>query len=264
MEDFGYQKNYDGDDKFRSIIKRIFLSLAALFSVAAFIYVTVSAYNYVYDSGNSEIVTIKSPENPIKVIEEEEPQEGGVQIDRKIYEDIFGSKKSLENIKKAHIQDAPEPALPPRAEKKEVAKTPEKTPTNEAQKIIVFSDANKEKSKEQASAQKDLLTKLDGEKRDNTAPPARKHSGKKAAVRVQVAAMSSKDAAQTTFKGLSQAYPTLFNDLDPFIEKVDLGKRGIFYRLQIGNFFNQIEAEEFCRKYVAAAKKSKADCIVVE
>jgi hypothetical protein len=45
---------------------------------------------------------------------------------------------------------------------------------------------------------------------------------------------------------------------------VSLGKRGIFYRLQIGEFFNQIEAEEFCGKYVAQTKKSRADCIVVE
>jgi hypothetical protein len=55
MEDFGYQKNYDGDDQFRSILKRIFLSLAALFSVAAFIYVTISAYHYVYEDANTEI-----------------------------------------------------------------------------------------------------------------------------------------------------------------------------------------------------------------
>jgi hypothetical protein len=264
MEDFGYQKGYDGDDKFRSILKRIFLSLAALFSVAAFIYVTVSAYNYVYESGSGEIITIKSPETPIKVIEEEEEQ-GNVQIDRKIYEDIFGSKKSLENVKKAQIQDAPQPAIPPaKVENKEVPKNSEKGSV-EPQKIIVFSDTNKDKTKEQdASPKKDLLTKLDGEKRDNTAAPAKKHSGKKAAVRVQVAAMSSPESAKSTFKSLNQLYPTLFNDLEPFVEKVDLGKRGIFYRLQIGNFFNQIEAEEFCRKYVAATKKSRADCIVVE
>jgi hypothetical protein len=105
---------------------------------------------------------------------------------------------------------------------------------------------------------------MEGEKRDNTAAPAKKLSGKKVMVRVQVAAMTSKEAAQDNWKKLNRLYPDLFGDFKPFIEKVDLGKRGIFYRLQVGNFFNQVEAEEFCSRYVAKAQKSRADCIVVE
>lgn len=269
MEDFGYQKNYDGDDKFRSVLKQIFLSLAALFSMAAFIYVTVSAYNYFYQD-SSEIRTIKSPEGEIKVIEEEEEEkkEDTMQIDHKIYEDIFGSKKGLNNQAKAVIKTAPEPALPPQEKpvnKKEIVKNSEKNNSAEdiknnipAQKIVVLSD----KKPEQNS--KDLLTKMDGEKRDNTAVPAKKLSNKRPKIRVQLAAMTSKESAQQSWKNLQHSYPTLFDDLDVFIEKADLGKRGIFYRLQIGNFFNQVDAEKFCNRYVAAAKRSRADCIIVE
>jgi hypothetical protein len=262
MEDFGYQKNYDGEDKFRSIAKQIFLSIAALFSIAAFIYVTVSAYHYVYEDSNAAIKTIKSPEGPIKVIEEEiHDENGAMQIDRKIYEDIFGSKKNLETSGKTKIQDTPQPALPPKPEKQEVTKSTDVK--KEQQKIIVFSDVKKEQQQPQ-EASKDLLTKMEGEKRDNTAAPAKKLSGKKVMVRVQVAAMTSKEAAQDNWKKLNRLYPDLFGDFKPFIEKVDLGKRGIFYRLQVGNFFNQVEAEEFCSRYVAKAQKSRADCIVVE
>ena len=253
MEDFGYQKNYDGDDRFSHILKRIFLSLAALFSVAAFIYVTVSAYNYVYEDKISEIKTVKSPKNPIKVIKEDSPRQESMRIDHKIYEDIFGTKKSSKKVKTAKIKNSPAPAIPPKKVKKPSARK-----TKDSQKLIVFSEIKKDKNN------KDLLTKLDGDKRDNSAAKPRKSSKRKARVRVQVAAMSSNKSAQKTWRSLKRSYPTLFNNLEPFIKKVNLGKRGIFYRLQIGDFFNQVEAESFCRRYVAAAKKSKADCIIVE
>jgi hypothetical protein len=76
--------------------------------------------------------------------------------------------------------------------------------------------------------------------------------------------MTSKSAADEQWTRLSRRYSNLFSGLKPFTEAVNLGKKGIFYRLQIGNFYNQIEAEEFCSRYVAQAGKTKADCIVVE
>ena len=45
---------------------------------------------------------------------------------------------------------------------------------------------------------------------------------------------------------------------------MNLGKKGIFFRLQIGNFSDQVEAEGFCKKYILQMQKAKADCIVVE
>ena len=83
-------------------------------------------------------------------------------------------------------------------------------------------------------------------------------------IRVQIAAMSSKELAEDQWKRLLRTHPNLFVNLRSAIQKVDLGKRGIFYRLQIGEFFNQIEAENFCQKYIAQVQKTRADCIVVE
>jgi len=265
MEDFGYKKNYDNQDRMRLILKQGFLSLAALFSLAAFIYVTITAYRYIY-SQDQEVRTIKSPDFPIKVIEEEieNPEaESGTAIDRKIYEDIFGNKKQSQISQKIKIQDSPAPALPPKVEKvaEKIVEKPEEKPaitsakpTPEKANIIVFNEKEKEKSR----------SILGSEKRDNTAAPSKKPSGKRAAIRVQIAAMSSKESAKQTLERLEDTYPALFKNIEFYVEKVDLGKRGIFYRLQLGNFFNQVEAESFCSRYVASTKKASSDCIIVE
>jgi hypothetical protein len=199
----------------------------------------------------------KSPKHTIKVLAGNSRAENAMQIDHKIYEDIFGNKKNKEDRRKTKVNDSPEPAIPPKATINQNINIINKKP-HKSQKMIVFSDIKKKPTK------KDLLTQMAGEKRSNTAKPARKHSGRKAAVRVQVAAMSSKKSAQQGWRQLDRSYPSLFDDLKPFIKKVNLGKRGVFYRLQVGDFFNQIEAERFCSRYVAVAKKSKADCIIVE
>ena len=249
MEDFGYQKTSD-KQALPGGAKRVLLAFAALFSLAIFIYIAVSAYYFVHQDKDSDIETIISPEGPIKVVEEE--VSSGIQVDHAIYEDIFGNKQAAAKRKDVKIRAHPEPALPPVREAAPKIK--------EAQKIVVYSAEKKE-------AAKDLLVKevvKEAEKRDNTAPAPKVKSGGKKIVRVQIAAMSSRDAASEHWQKLSGHYSSIFSDLKPFIEKVDLGKRGIFFRLQVGNFPNQIEAEKFCGQYVAQTRKNSADCIVVE
>jgi hypothetical protein len=82
--------------------------------------------------------------------------------------------------------------------------------------------------------------------------------------RVQVAALSSKSSAVEYWSKLNKNYPNLLSHLNYFISEVNLGKKGTFYRLQLGNFRNQVDAEEFCRKFISQSGKSKADCIIVE
>lgn len=238
MEDFGYQKTSD-KHALPGAAKRILLAFATLFSLAIFVYITVSAYYFVHQDKDADIETIKSPEGPIKVAQEEANEE--IQVDHAIYEDIFGNKQAATKRKNVKIRAHPEPALPPAKDSAPKAK--------EAQKIVVYSAEKKEK---------------EVEKRDNTAPAPKPKSGGKKIVRVQIAAMSSRDAASEHWQKLSGRYSSIFSDLKPFIEKVDLGKRGIFFRLQVGNFPSQIEAEKFCGQYVIQTRKNSADCIVVE
>lgn len=238
MEDFGYQKTSD-KHALPGAAKRILLAFATLFSLAIFVYITVSAYYFVHQDKDADIETIKSPEGPIKVAQEEANEE--IQVDHAIYEDIFGNKQAATKRKNVKIRAHPEPALPPAKDSAPKAK--------EEQKIVVYSAEKKEK---------------EVEKRDNTAPAPKPKSGGKKIVRVQIAAMSSRDAASEHWQKLSGRYSSIFSDLKPFIEKVDLGKRGIFFRLQVGNFPSQIEAEKFCGQYVIQTRKNSADCIVVE
>jgi hypothetical protein len=257
MEDFGYKKNYDHQDRLRIIIRQIFLSFAAIFSLSAFIYVTYSAYGYIYNK-NHKIERIKAPDFEIKILAENEEEGDSLKIDRKIYEDIFGNKKASKKEQKVKLQEVVTPSLPPKEEKLIVENEASKKEVFQEKEIIVFNKDKKEKSR-------DLLTDFSSEKRDNSAAPERrKQISKSSKIRVQIAAMSSKDSAQKSFESLKNKYPTLFDNLNSHIEKVDLQQRGIFYRLQVGNFFNQIEAESFCSRYVAALKKAPSDCIIVE
>jgi cell division septation protein DedD len=170
------------------------------------------------------------------------------------------------------VQTAATPALPPKTlaqNNRELVKEnfpnaklpaenkPAQAAASAAQNPVVFSTQDKK-----AAATKDLLTK--SESGAQATKPTPVSPNKKRQIRVQVAAMTSKDAAQDAWKKIHHLHTDLFSGLKPVIEEVDLGKRGIFYRLQIGNFFNQIEAEEFCGKYVAKTKKNKSDCIIVE
>ncbi len=256
MEDFGYIK--DEEKKYFSANRRkIALIIGSILSVAAFIYVTINAYYYVYQDENSNIEVIKSPEEPIKIIEGEQQSQNSAPVDHTIYEDIFGNNKS--KILKAtdnKIQKSQKEIIPPRPVEpvtKTVAKEERTVEKNE--KIINYSTENK------TVANNDFLTKTTetkNEKKENTV------QNKKRYARVQIAAMASKQAAEDYWEKLNRLYPNLFSGLKIYIEEVNLGKKGIFYRLQIGNFFNQVNAEEFCNKYVTQAHKTRADCIVVE
>lgn len=264
MEDFGYLKEEE-QSKFARILKKIFMLGATLLSIACFIYVTVNAYYFVYDEQNNNIETITSPEEPIKVIAEESSNnEGTTIVSNSIYEDIFGNRKESHNKTVAKIQLAPQPAFPPKQEKPSAV--PERNTTTtitqeeitqnqrKDQKIIVFSDKEKEQN------QKDLLTKTNG----NSVTTKTNNQKQKKAIKVQIAALTSENAAQDYWKKISNSNSRLFSGLDSFIQKVDLGKRGIFYRLQIGNFPDQTEAEKFCNSYVSQTQKNRADCIIVE
>lgn len=258
MEDFGYQKD-GSQDKLSNVAKKSFLLGATLFSITCFIYITINAYYFVYQEKDSNIEVIKAKTGPIKVLAEDSSKKPSMQINHSIYEDIFGNNKAKKGANKTKVRNIPKPALPPKIDRRLIKESRSKesklTSKNLEQKIIVYSDSIKNKT-----AAKDLLTKVKG-KKTASARPTR---SKKRSVRVQVAAMTSRNAAQKNWNNLNRAHSGLFSGLKPFIEKVNLGKRGIFFRLQIGNFYNQVEAEEFCNRYVAKTRKSRADCIIVE
>ncbi len=293
MEDFGYQKE-EHKESLPGIGKRVGLVIAALLSVVCFAYITVSAYYFVYQDKDGNIETVKSPEEPIKIVAESEQIPAGeekIKINHSIYEDIFGNNKAKITQEETKLRDNAKPAIPQKIvepdrrlikepttqnavvnqahpiqqpeqkieQKKVEGQVVGPTADSKNKKIIVYSS---DKQTEQAQ---DLLTKTSGQKSSVVADvEQKKKKQERAAVLVQIAAMTSRDSAEEYWKKNTKLYSDLFSGLKSFIKEVDLGKRGIFYRLQIGSFFNQIEAEEFCNRYVSRTRKSRADCIIVE
>lgn len=264
MEDFGYLKEEKAG--FPLLLKKVFLLSATLFSISCFIYITIHAYKFVYgdDNQTGEIETIKSPEEPIKVVEEEVKENNSKKSDDSIYDDIFGNKKEslAQAIPKIHLAPEPPKKVDPviihegsLANINDVKSTENK---NSNQKIVVYAD------KKDENPSYDLLTKNKiAEQKEVKTQEIRKKASKHS-IKVQIAAFTSKAAADEYWKKLNNIDSNLFSELKLFTEKIDLGKRGIFYRVQIGNFSTQTEADEFCNNYISRTKKSRADCILVE
>ncbi len=75
---------------------------------------------------------------------------------------------------------------------------------------------------------------------------------------VQVTAGQNQNEALTTFGKLQRRYPNLLGGYLPNIQKVDLGAKGIWYRVRVGPVGQHIVAVGFCNKLKAAG----ADCLI--
>ncbi len=77
---------------------------------------------------------------------------------------------------------------------------------------------------------------------------------------VQLAALRAKDGAEPAWARLRKAHPVLLGDRELTIQRVDLGDRGIFYRVQAGFFSDRAGARGLCN----ALKARGQDCLVVK
>ena len=76
---------------------------------------------------------------------------------------------------------------------------------------------------------------------------------------MQLAALKSPDATQTLWAQLQRAHPRLLGDTELTVQRVDLGNRGVFYRVQAGFFPDRSAANGLCQ----ALKARQQDCLVV-
>jgi cell division septation protein DedD len=77
---------------------------------------------------------------------------------------------------------------------------------------------------------------------------------------VQLAALRVKDSARPAWVQMQKSHPLLLGDRELAIQKVDLGDRGIFYRVQAGFFAERAGARDLCN----ALKARGQDCLVVK
>jgi hypothetical protein len=75
---------------------------------------------------------------------------------------------------------------------------------------------------------------------------------------VQVSAQKSESAAKSTYHGLRAKFPAIFGNLDPNIQRADLGNKGVFYRVRVGPFA-LADAQKICGSYKAVGG---SDCII--
>ena len=271
MEDFGYKKTNE-QEKNPLLAKKFFLISATFLSLSAFVYITINAYYFInQNNSNKEIETIKGPDLPIKLYEGGDYNDKSNEriVNRTIYDDIFGNKK--DNLKEEiKINKNQEPAYPPRNYKNQIIENNIKENFDDSENLVKkIDEISNEKNEKSLTVNNQIeekkIEKTKSQPRIAEVPiKVQPQIRKRSAIRVQISAMSSKENCEEYWKKLSRLHPEIFSGTKYFIEEVDLGRRGIFFRLQIGEFFNQIDAEEFCSKFVSKAQKTRSDCIVVE
>ncbi len=77
---------------------------------------------------------------------------------------------------------------------------------------------------------------------------------------VQLAALRARAGTRPAWTRLQRAHPMLLGDKELTIQEIDLGERGIFYRVQAGFFPDRAGASALCR----ALKARQQDCLVVK
>lgn len=66
--------------------------------------------------------------------------------------------------------------------------------------------------------------------------------------RIQLGSYRSAGDAEASGKIIKKKFPDILNGLNEYIEKVDLGDKGIYHRLQLHGFKNEADARKACQK----------------
>lgn len=80
----------------------------------------------------------------------------------------------------------------------------------------------------------------------------------------QLVALKNKQQAYNFVEKTKKLFSNMLKNLDVFVVEIDLGNKGIFYRVQVGNFNNKDDATNFCKEYLKITIKNPTNCIVVK
>ena len=89
--------------------------------------------------------------------------------------------------------------------------------------------------------------------------PAKPKAAGAGSYRVQLASFRSSKAANDAWSKLRKSNISLLRDLTAHVTRVELGQKGIFYRLQAGSFAQEARARSICTEL----KARQVDCLVV-
>ncbi|MBC8242132.1 MAG: SPOR domain-containing protein [Alphaproteobacteria bacterium] len=80
-----------------------------------------------------------------------------------------------------------------------------------------------------------------------------------AGYRIQLVSLRTAKRADAAWRSLEKAHADILGNLAGHTARVNLGKRGIYYRVQAGFFANEALARAACGKL----KAKRQDCIIV-
>lgn len=73
--------------------------------------------------------------------------------------------------------------------------------------------------------------------------------------RIQLASLKTEADARKTWKRLSGKYKDILGPLAFHLEKIDLGTKGVYYRVQAGPFTAKADAKDICTKLKAEGQQ---------
>jgi hypothetical protein len=79
------------------------------------------------------------------------------------------------------------------------------------------------------------------------------------AYQIQLVAVGKREQAEGMWKKLASKHPDVFKNLEPDIERADLGSKGVLYRLRAGPIDSEAKARSLC----AELGRRNIDCLVV-
>jgi hypothetical protein len=65
--------------------------------------------------------------------------------------------------------------------------------------------------------------------------------------RVQVGSYRSAGDAESSWRSIKKKFPDILSNLNEYIEKADLGEKGVYYRLQLTGFKSEADARKVCQ-----------------
>lgn len=282
----GLDEDFDMDrepsPKFRKVLYAVLVvSVLGGFSTLAY---------YAYQFGRkpmdtTQLQVVKADTTPYK----EKPLDpGGMEVpnrDKTVYDSIAGSQsKALPKVERI-LPPPEEPVKPSQVVYESVTdgntKSREVTVTNSREALLANKALGnneikpvviKAEDKEEAPATTKVALSMKpiSEEDLKAAPKTSKFSEQPAVVptassaearyRVQLGAYRSDADAAKEWTRLTKVYPGELKGLKYFVERKDLGEKGIFYRLQAGPFENSSDARQACKKLI----ENKQGCFFVE
>ena len=202
--------------------------------------------------------TMPAPEEPVERPVEGKNTEAWI---NKRYQEQKTSKVGVEEVKAAEKQKAAAEAA---MKKEKEAKAKAKAEAEIAAKEKAAKKAE-EKAKAEA-AKKDAPKPVEKVEKETSQPTkkeaavvATKQKSVSGGPRVQLGAFKSQKEADATWGRIMKKHKSLLGNYDHDVVRADLGKKGVFYRLQVVPFESASAAKSLCKQL----SSRKQDCFVV-